>query len=86
MQWWFERLDAFPDCFSNAGSGAGDIPREQGLHKSLLQEIDHLLPMVHSGLYLVQPDSLDMQMRAAAHFMRQTYGNFNAPVRIAPPR
>ena len=64
VQWWFERLDAFPDCFSNAGSGAGDIPREQGLHKSLLQEIDHLLPMVHSGLYLVQPDTLDMQMRA----------------------
>src|SRR5207237_5534391 len=37
---------------------------EQGLHKSLLQEIDHLLPMVHSGLYLVQPDSLEMQIRA----------------------
>src|SRR2546429_617692 len=64
VQWWFEPLDAFPDCFSNAGSGAGDSPREQGLHKSLLQEIDHLLPMVHSGLYLVQPDTLDMQMRA----------------------
>src|SRR3954453_13295870 len=30
--------------------------------------------------------TLDMQMRAAAHFMRQTYGNFNAPVHIAPPR
>jgi signal transduction histidine kinase len=63
VQWWFERLDAFPDCFSNAGNGTGDVPREQGLHKSLLQEIDHLLPMVHSGLYLVQPDTLDMQMR-----------------------
>ena len=26
------------------------------------------------------------QMQAAAHCMRQTYGNFNAPVHIAPPR
>jgi signal transduction histidine kinase len=64
VQWWFERLDAFPDCFSNSGSGAGDVSREQGLHKSLLKEIDHLLPMVHSGLYLVQPDTLEMQIRA----------------------
>ena len=64
IQWWFERLDAFPDCFSNSGNGPGDASREQSLHKSLLQEIDHLLPMVHSGLYLVQQDTLEMQMRA----------------------
>src|SRR4051812_24506326 len=30
--------------------------------------------------------TLDMRMQAAAHFMRQTYRNFNAPVQIAPPR
>jgi hypothetical protein len=30
--------------------------------------------------------TLDMRMHAAAHFMHQTYGNFNAPIRIAPPR
>ncbi len=30
--------------------------------------------------------TLGMRMQAAAHFMRQTYGNFNAPVHIAPPR
>ena len=30
--------------------------------------------------------TLDMRMQAAAHFMRQSYGNFNAPVHIAPPR
>jgi hypothetical protein len=30
--------------------------------------------------------TLAMRMQAAAHFMRQTYRNFNAPVRIAPPR
>jgi hypothetical protein len=30
--------------------------------------------------------TLDLRMQAAAHFMRQTYGNFNAPVSIAPPR
>ena len=64
IQWWFERLDAFPDCFSDALRGPGDASREQGLHKSLLTEIDHLLPMVHSALYLVQPDTLELQMRA----------------------
>jgi hypothetical protein len=30
--------------------------------------------------------TLDMRMQAAAHFMRQSYSNFNAPVRIEPPR
>jgi hypothetical protein len=30
--------------------------------------------------------TLDMRMRAASHFMTQTYENFNAPVHIAPPR
>ena len=30
--------------------------------------------------------TLDLRMQAAAHFMRQTYSNFNAPVSIAPPR
>jgi hypothetical protein len=30
--------------------------------------------------------TLHMRMQAAAHFMRQTYRNFNAPVQIAPPR
>jgi len=64
VQWWFERLDAFPDCFSDTGTGPGDASREQGLHKSLLAEIDHLLPMVHSALYLVQQDTLEMQMSA----------------------
>jgi hypothetical protein len=29
--------------------------------------------------------TLSMRMRAAAHFMSQRYGNFNAPVHIAPP-
>jgi signal transduction histidine kinase len=64
VQWWFERLDAFPDCFSDNGSGPGDISREQSLHKSLMTEIDNLLPMVHCALYLVQQDTLEMQMRA----------------------
>jgi signal transduction histidine kinase len=62
VQWWFERLDAFPDCFSDNGTGLGDASREHGLHKSLLAEIDHLLPMVHSALYLIQQDTLEMQM------------------------
>ena len=30
--------------------------------------------------------TLGMRMQAAAHFMSQTYKNFNAPVHIAPPR
>ena len=30
--------------------------------------------------------TLDLQMQAPAHFMRQNYGNFNAPVHIVPPR
>jgi signal transduction histidine kinase len=64
VQSWFERLDAFPDCFSDTGTGPGDASREHGLHKSLLAEIDHLLPMVHSALYLIQQDTLEMQMRA----------------------
>ena len=29
--------------------------------------------------------TLSMRMQAAAHFMRQHYGNFNAPAHIAPP-
>ena len=36
VQSWFERLDAFPDCFSDTGTGPGDASREHGLHKSLL--------------------------------------------------
>ena len=64
IQWWFERLDAFPDCFSNHASGPGEASREQTLHKSLLTEVDHLLPMAHSALYVVQQDTLEMEMRA----------------------
>ena len=30
--------------------------------------------------------TLNMRMQAPAHFMRQTYSNFNAPVKITPPR
>jgi hypothetical protein len=30
--------------------------------------------------------TLGMRMHAAAHFMEQTYSNFNAPVQIVPPR
>jgi signal transduction histidine kinase len=64
IQWWFERLDAFPDsCGGNSGA-AGEASREQALLKSLLMEIDRLLPMVHTGVYLVQPDNLELHMRA----------------------
>ncbi len=64
IQWWFERLDAFPDCFSSHASVPGEASREQSLHKSLLAEIDYLLPMAHSALYVVQQDTLEMVMRA----------------------
>jgi len=64
IQWWFERLDAFPDSFAIQGTGPGDDSREQGLLKSLMEEFDRLLPMVHSAVYLVQQDNLELQMRA----------------------
>jgi signal transduction histidine kinase len=63
IQWWFERLDAFPDSFTNQGA-LGDDSREQSLLRALLAEVDRLLPMAHSALYLVQPDNLELQMRA----------------------
>jgi signal transduction histidine kinase len=63
IQWWFERLDAFPDCFT-ANGGNAEASREQSLLKSLMAEVDRLLPMVHSAVYLVQQDNLELQMRA----------------------
>ena len=72
IQWWFERLDAFPDTCGGNGGGSGEASREQGLLKSLLMEIDRLLPTVHTAVYLVQQDNLELQMRACNNPLWET--------------
>jgi signal transduction histidine kinase len=72
IQWWFERLDAFPDSCGGNGGGSGEASREQGLLKSLLMEIDRLLPMVHTAVYLVQQDNLELEMRACNNALWET--------------
>ena len=63
IQWWFEHPDVFPDSLRREGTEPDDTPRELGLQKWVLGEIERLLGMVHVALYLVKPDTLDFHVQ-----------------------
>ncbi len=58
---WIELLSVFPDTVRESSLAIGS--GEQDLLESFLREIDRLLPGVRAALYLVDPDTLDFQLR-----------------------
>lgn len=66
IQWWFERLDTFPDFFLSDDACSDDASIEPRLIAWLLEEVGRLLPAARSAVYLVHPEELLLQHRAVS--------------------